>query len=311
MIMPRTDIHRPSAEGFDPAEYALLGVFDLHPEDGTMIARRRVVARMVTQGVTFAGVHPTGQCDHCGAHIRYEALMIHNPTRKMITVGEQCLGERFAYATAGDFAAMRAEARRKAEETREAHRRGEVRRAALAWLADANPIMVELTYVGNGGSVDQSDFLRDLARKLDQYGDLSERQEAAAVKVITGIAARIQRDAERAAVEAARQATATPAPTGRVEVTGQVLRTWSRESEYGTQYKFRVITDAGYVVISTIPKAVINTLQDELGDRINVWARTEDLKDRRVRFTATLEPTPDDVTAAFASRPSKAVLIKS
>jgi hypothetical protein len=45
MTMTRTDVHRPSAAEFDPADYDLRGVFDLHPEDGTTADRVRVVSR--------------------------------------------------------------------------------------------------------------------------------------------------------------------------------------------------------------------------------------------------------------------------
>src|SRR6476469_2003661 len=121
MTATRTDIHRPSAAEFDPEGYEFVGAFDLHPEDGTWADRVRVVSDLVNRGITFAGVHPTGQCDHCGAHIRYEGMLVHTAPRKIVTVGEQCLDNRFM-GSADEFASLRAEAARKAKITRERNR---------------------------------------------------------------------------------------------------------------------------------------------------------------------------------------------
>jgi hypothetical protein len=172
----RTDIHRPSAPEFDPAAYELAGVFDLHPEDGTLNFRRQIVGALVRQGLRFAGVHPTGQCDHCGAHIRYEALMIHRPTNTLVTIGETCLDERFLFSTKDDFARLRAAAAAKAAATREAHRLHETAQAAVAWLDDSDPVLVELSYAGNGGMVDGNGFYADLARYLFRHGQLTVGQ---------------------------------------------------------------------------------------------------------------------------------------
>ena len=73
--MARTDIHRPSSPDFDPASYRLLGIYDLHPEEGSRDARARRVAQAVALGWSFANApHPSGQCGHCGAYLRYAAL---------------------------------------------------------------------------------------------------------------------------------------------------------------------------------------------------------------------------------------------
>lgn len=300
----RTDIYRPSAPDFDPEEFDLLGVFDLHPEDGTPPGvRAAIIGDAVDRGYRFAGVHPTGQCDHCGARIRYEAILRHLPTRRLITVGETCLDNRFAYGTKEDFALLRREAARKAEITRERNRLHETAVEAVAWLDGADETLAELTYVGNGGAVDCSGFLSDIARSLFRYGSLTARQEEVAAAAVRRDAARRQREAEREAEQARRRQTANPAPTGRVTVEGTVGPTWTQTSDYsfsGYVEKFRVHADGGYDVVATIPAALL---------RLDEVESHESLRNRRVRFTATLKPMDDDPTAAWASRPSKAEIV--
>lgn len=293
----RTDVHRPSAAEFDPENYDLIGVFDLHPEDGNRHYRSKVVDWLVERGHRFAGVHPTGQCDHCGAWFRYEAILLHRPTGHLITVGETCLGSRFETSGA-QFKAARAEAARKAEATRELTRQREIAAEVAGWLAEqGDERLAELTYLGNGGAADANYFLEDVARKLHRYGALSPRQAEAVAQAVVRDAQRRGREEQREREEAVRKASATAAPSGRVEVQGTVGATWVRDNGFGYQAKARVVTDAGFVVVTTIPAALLAD-----GDH-------ETLRGRRVRFTVTLSPSEQDATVAFGSRPSKAALL--
>jgi hypothetical protein len=215
MTATRTDAHRPSAPDFDPEGYDFLGAFDLDPEDGNTAERAIVIRRLIDKGYRFAGVHPTGQCDHCGTRIRYEGLLVHVETKRLITVGETCLDNRFSLSAA-EFKALRAAAAAKAAATREAHR----------------------------------------------------------------LHAGVQ------------------APSGRVTVTGRVERTWTRDGFRGIEYRFRIADDRGFVVISTIPAALFESVDEH-----------RDLIDQRVEFAAALTPTEDDATVAWAKRPTKARLI--
>ena len=295
----RTDIHRPSSPDFDPADYECRGVFDLHPEDGTMAARRHVVAALVAEGIRFGGVHPTGQCDHCGTYIRYEALMVHRPSRTIVTVGETCLDDRFALATRADFKALRAAAAAKSAATREAHRLHATAQAAVEWLGEAHPLLVELSYAGNGGLVDQDMFLEDIARSLYRNGELTGRQEQAVERALTRTMERQARDDERARETAARQSSGVQAPSGRTDVTGTVGAVWTRDGMYGLERKWRVVDDSGYVVIGTIPSSLVPDHPTPL----------QSLSGRRVSFAAQLTPTDDDATVAWSKRPTKARLI--
>jgi hypothetical protein len=139
--MQRTDIHRPSAVEFDPENYIVLGYADFHQTEGSRPVQ--TISRLVDQGWSFRGApHGSGQCSHCGAHLRYAALMGHEPTKTLLYVGETCLDNRFSQ-TATEFARMRREAAAKAEQTRLVGR-------ANMFYAE-HPDMVWLTYAWNIG----------------------------------------------------------------------------------------------------------------------------------------------------------------
>ena len=301
--MTRTDIHRPGSPEFDPEAYELRGVFDLRPEwPGEAQARIACVQAMLADGYSFAGApHGSGQCDHCGAHLRYVAYTTYRPTMTIITFGEDCLDNRLG-ETAATFQTLRARAAEAAKRTREANARNETLQRVLAWLGtDGHPMLAELTYRGNGGIVDGSEFLSDIARKLYQYGDLTPKQGDWAVKVIEREMQRNAATDRRAAEEAARKATAAPAPTGRITVTGGIEHTWTKDNGYTLTTKMRVRHADGWIVISTAPAAALAEV-----------ASHEELRGRKITFTATLglatwEPEPDP-TVAFAKRPTKVML---
>ena len=302
--MARSDIHRPSAPEFDPEDYDFLTVTDLTPGDngfgdGGGRVRREIVNDMIAQGYRFSPQYNRGQCTHCGAWIRYEALMAHRPTRTMVSIGEQCLGNRFELS-AEQFATHRRAAAAQAKATREANARSETKAAVLAWLADAaHPLLVELSYRGNGGTADGNDFVWDIARKLFEYGELTDRQTAAVIKAITRQIEWAARDEERAREDATRKASASPAPLGRVEVSGTVERTWTKDTEWGMATKWRVVSPDGWVVIGTVPAALLRETD-----------RTA-LPGQSVSFVATLSLGRDDPdpTVAFANRSTKARLL--
>lgn len=150
----RTDIHRPSAPEFDPEGYTFHGCFDLHPEEGSR-NRVQVVSALVETGLTFHGApHGSGQCSHCGARIRYAALMSHPVTKTLLWIGETCLDNRFSL-TKGEFDALRKDARLNAERTRKAEK--------IAALLETYPDLVWASYAYNievaGGETVY--FLRD------------------------------------------------------------------------------------------------------------------------------------------------------
>lgn len=259
----RTDIHRPSAPEFDPADYVLRGVFDLHPEVPGR-ARMELVNELVKAGYSFGRApHGSGQCSHCGAHVRYAALMTHDKTMAIITIGEQCLDNRFSVDKAEFDALRKAAAAARAE-----HRL----LTAFTELCEENPALVWATYAHNIGVAgaeyrtepvyfDEPDgpttrrlvpgttwaernrkdwaitTLTDLAYKARKYGSASDKQLAFAARLVDELeqaeAATAQREAKRAAERAARVNAAIGEVGDRRPFTGIVRWFDHFESSYG------------------------------------------------------------------------------
>lgn len=166
---------------------------------------------------------------------------------------------------------------------------------------------------------ERSSFLRSMAENI-QF--VSAHDKPFTVKM----AEAVQRMLEQRVAKAA-EAAAHPAPTGRVVVTGEIVSTKMVEGDYGTAYKILVKDDAGFKVWCSLPKAQADEVieafesdpahQDAEGNFSfytygpGCWflgtAGTDEqgVKGRRITFTATLEPSKDDVSFAFGSRPTK------
>ena len=121
-------------------------------------------------------------------------------------------------------------------------------------------------------------------------------------------------DAKRAAEREAERAAAEDCPTGRVQVSGVVLKTEVRDSQFGTQYKMTVKTDGGWIAWGSIPanlqliEEAIEHPADEHGD---AWTETRQRaleRGERVTFTATISPSDTDRKFGFFKRPASAVV---
>jgi hypothetical protein len=286
----RTDIHRPSAPEFDPESYDFHGCYDLRPEPGFGDggARMNKINELVRRGYRFAG-SAAGTCGHCGAWARYVALLTHHNGTDMMYVGEQCLSNRFEGLSKAQFQALRAAARLNREQL--------TRRERIAALVDTYPLLADLTYPAI--TAHYGDFICDIAYKMQRDGQLSERQIAAVCKAVERENGWLIRDAARAAAQAAEQATATPAPHGRVRVTGKVLSTKAQDGDWGTVWKMLVQAVEGYRVWVSIPR--------EIDPDKGQW----------VAFTATLaakQSTPGeeaDPFFAIGTRPVKGEIIEA
>ena len=122
-------------------------------------------------------------------------------------------------------------------------------------------------------------------------------------------------DAKRAAERAAEREAAEDCPTGRVQVSGVVIKTEVRDSQFGTQYKMTVKTDGGWIAWGSIPSALqlieekIDHPADEHG---GAWTETQQRaveRGERVTFTATVSPSGTDPKFGFYKRPSSAVVV--
>jgi hypothetical protein len=300
---PANRVHMPT--NFDPTDYTWVDAFDSGDttpgkfmgdpfeytmDDGTVVTANNYVHaeylwlnRLLRTSKTSRW-EERGQCDHCGAHIRYVAVMRHTPTGDHIAVGEQCLGNRFSLTSKAAFDKLR-------KASAEARAEQRIVNSCKAFL-DANPGLRDILWPV---PEDWSDVtyhygvLTDMNRKLRRYGDLSEKQVEFARKLAAEIPAKRAQAAEREAERAA----AAPAPSGRAQVTGVVVSTKWYENDFGGNLKMTVKDDTGFRVWVTVPSSA----SVEVGDRVT--------------FFANFTPSDDDVTFAFGKRPSKFEVLAS
>jgi hypothetical protein len=247
-----------------------------------------------------------GQCDHCGARIRYTAILKHTPTGGYISVGEQCMDNRFSQSSS-EFQAMRkaAELDRGKQRIKKAVAEFVAANPDLYWMAAQQTTWEMAGMTADGGHLPDRKpnyFVIDVAHKLRTYGSLSEKQadavRASLVRDAEFAAQRAVRAAEKAAAEAAREPRQS-VPTGRQTVAGVVVALKEVEDRfapvsrysrsYPTTWKMVVEDDRGFRVFGSVPRGLLAGAEIEHG----VWrSRTaESLKGCRVSFTAELEPS--------------------
>lgn len=148
------------------------------------------------------------------------------------------------------------------------------------------------------------EFRASLAGKLRKYGALTERQVEA-----------VRRGLDR---EHEREEVLSHAPElagGRREVEGTVISEKWKDGTYGRQHKMLVQMDDGNRVWGSVPKAVEDQARsthyydEEQRVWIEVPARVDELRGARVRFTAEVEPSRDDVHFGFYKRPTAAEIV--
>ena len=311
--MTRNDVHAPSSPDFDPQAYRCVGVFDNVPEWLNAAERKfqmTLVNSLIVDGYR-SGHGSNDNCGHCGARIRYAALMVRDDVKEFIYIGETCLDGRFEM-TKGEFDALR----KAAALDREAH----AKREALAALYAAHPILVLATYsdsIKNAGLEFETDedgwttdkrnssfamqtrtgkqfsIIFDISQKAARYGSVSDAQVALVTRLFAQIEEAARRLETREADNAALIATGVVAPEGRIVVTGVIAAQKAIEGDYGTTYKMLVVTEAGWRVWVTEPGSI------------------SPFKGDTVRFTATLTRSDDDALFAFGSRPAKAEILVS
>jgi hypothetical protein len=297
--MTRTDIHAPASEDFNPGDYETIGFVNLYPDaddDSWSADMVQLSDAIKAHGCTAAPEYVLGRCTHCGANIRYAAFMLHTPTNTYITVGEDCLGNRFSLTSAAEFQALRKARKLNA---------GRIDLAAqkAAHVAAAAAVDPRLTILADADACWKisSTFLFDLAMKIARY-ELSEKQIAAASKTL-------DRHEEWEARKAAERETASPAPSGKVAVTGTIVTMKWTDSDF-PQHKMLVKDDRGFKVWVTVPKALEDRYEYPPEGGFATTIPGADVEDR-VTFTVTLEPSGDDPTFAFGKRPTKAAIIET
>lgn len=284
----RTDIHRPTE--MDPENYEFVAAFDNQQEGGWVLSggdwALAISQKIARDDRLGRSVH---QCHHCGARIRYFAVLKYTPSGEYIVVGETCLDNRFSLVSKREFDRLR----KAAALDRQAQR---IKTAAAEFVGNLSDSVArkalarETDLAAEFGLEDgyALSTITDIRRKIwNVYGNASDRQ----VEFVTRL---IAQDAERRVARAAQaEEVKVPAPVGRVTLEGVVVSRKWKDSEYGGSMKItvKVTTPEGVWLAWMSEPAAIET---ERGDII--------------RVTATLSPS-DNAHFAFGKRPSKAEII--
>ena len=158
--------------------------------------------------------------------------------------------------------------------------------ARIAALVQAHPLLADMFAEGR----DYSGIVGDMRGRFERGTELSAKQIAFAEKLIT-------EEREAAAAEAAKPEV-VPAPLGRVAITGEIISAKFRHTDFGTSIRVTVKAADGWRVNGNLSSA--------LADALGAWDLddVEDLKGRRIEFTATVEAS-DDADFGFFKRPAK------
>jgi hypothetical protein len=273
----RTDVHRPSALVTEDYEFVACGDYGTSGEPGYAPLAHEPHMHLLDEGWKFDGVSGGG-CDHCGARVRYYAILKHLPTHSLIRVGQQCLGNRFDLAT-DEF-----HARRKAAQLDRERQR--IVKTRAVWMAIHAPD-AETAYEWADAQVCDGDYGYEGMRhkfvaNVNRYGSVSD-------KFLRAIMRDMVRTERREAEREAEQATLTPVVEGKGQVTGEVVSTKLHENDFGSRWVMTVKDDRGFLVWGTVPAALGGV---EKGDRVT--------------FSATVTKSDRDDTFGFFKRPTKA-----
>lgn len=324
--MARTDAHRPSA--IIPEDYFFIAAFGKGDclMGATENARQRSILQehMKRTGGDYSKHEHGGSCHVCGASFIYSAVFYHQPSNTYIRTGFDCAEKmEVSESEYNLFRKVRTEA--------QALQRAKAGKLKARALLDEQGLLSKVETLFENGDVGgvMSDALwawcdkaiekyddagdnylkqvairfednmctaADIVRKLVRYGDLSEKQW----KFLDSLVQRCSFEAVQKHIDnimAKREeerANASPAPTGRVEVVGEIVSTKWKESQFGCVRKMLVKADDGYKVWASVPSTID-------GDDLE--------KGTKVQFTATLTPSDNDETFAFGSRPAKAKIL--
>ena len=287
----------------------------------------------------FFYVESNGQffkgCRRCGGTGHYSFNGMNSICYLCNNNREARLGDHFdTEADAQKWCHQRAVRKAQADRKREQERLAKLATRSAAWdaLEATHPAAwALLTSVLNVRAFDQphgdvypsnterDTFVLQLADQLWRLDETpyTERQIAA-----------LERVAERRAAYKA-EAAETPAPAGRVVVTGEIVSARVRESDFGTSYKLLIKDDQGFKVWCSLPKAQADEAYDLFVSAVDAAGASlydfgpdcwflgvesgtftfAGVKGRRITFTATLEQSRDDANFAFGSRPTKGAWI--
>lgn len=274
--MPKPTVHNPT--NFDPSHYEVENYLDnkrpvFFGQD--VKAYEHEVKWWETEMASTLGTDWRAKafhCVHCGnGTVRWITAVRHLPTNEVVVFGCDCT-KRLGFADRFEFKLAQLQAKAEANKVRIG-----VWKARQAFL-EANPVFATAISHLAEPVHDKNLFAKDVVSKLNQYGSLSEKQMAAVI-------ASLARDVEYAAKPKAIEVKGN-APTGRTEVKGEVLSTKIQSGQWGDTLKMLVKLENNSRVWVSVPSGS----GVGRGDRIVV--------------KATWEPSKDDKSFGFGSRPT-------
>lgn len=297
----RTDVHRAAA--IEPVDYEYVAVECMKVEGIGDIAfvleqRRRIERHMAKTGGTYSSHAHGGNCHCCGAHCIYTTLFYHAKTNSYIRVGSVCAG-KLDMGNAADFRTLQ-------KAVKAARDSVAGKKKAQATLADLDLSRVWDLYVAivecRGPEITprEESILFDMCSKLVKYGSWSDSQANFARKLLNDIDSRATREASRAAEKAA----AKDAVSGRVTITGEVLKVDVRDSQYGIVTKMTVKTSDGWLCWGTVPSSL--EIFDHPTDRLpgtDMPVQRGLQRGDKIELTATFTVSDNDPKFAFFKRP--------
>ncbi len=302
--MKRTDIHRPSV--IDPTAYEFVA-FEQVKIEGLgdcyyiMAQRERIKNHMKQTGGNYSGHAHGGNCMICGnANAIYTALFYHTESNKYVRAGQDCADK--LHLSSGDWNEFRRSisnaihARAGKKKAQQLLALAGIEAAWKVYEAQPEPCNCDWPNrdMGYHAPICASVFakeevtIRDIVATVVKYGNLSDNKANYIGILLSNITNRPAILAARAAEKAA----AAPCPTGRVVVTGTVLKAEERDTDFGRVVKLLVKDDSGFMVWGTRPA---HTGVDR-GDRLT--------------FSAAVEPSQNDPKFGFYKRPTQAEVLK-
>jgi hypothetical protein len=280
----RTDSHRPGA--IVPSAYTYLCSYALPDFEGEGEYNTDEASSYGrTDGARVFG--SVGHCGVCGAGYRYGDVWEHD-NGEIVHLGHDCAEKYSLLASRPGFDAALATIKR----ARAARIEAEARVARLARFCAQNEGMEEALATDHY-------IVRDIANRVRQFGEISEKQIALVKKIA-------REEKARLAGPTKEEEKHVPAPEGRVTVRGRVVSKKGVESSYGWTLKMTVkveTPEGSWLAWGTVPDS-LSLFQHPTDEFKQIVLERGD----EIEFSATLARGRDAHFALF-KRPTKAKIV--
>ena len=283
----RTDKYKPST--IDPECLEFVGLEHMKMDIGDcsmVLANREIIrAHQDSTGATWSNHTHGGNCHICGAWCIYTACFYDRVENVYIRVGMIC-AEKLNWGDPALFKSFRRACldalhnkagKAKAEAILESEGLGH------CWKIFTG----QAELLSDKAVANAAETICDIVSKLVKYGDISASQ----MTFLHGLVKRIANWPEIKAQREVEHASAADCPTGRLVLSGEIVKTDQQFNEFGGRMVMTVKCDAGFLIWGSIPSALAGIQRGE-----------------QISFTATVTPSDKDPKFGFFKRPTKASL---